>query len=105
MSLVKWAFVGLVLLPAAELGVFFLVAVLIGWPWAIAFFLGTSVVGILVLRRSGRADFDRFRAALDREGLRAIHLDAPGLAPMLGGILLVCPGFITDILGAALLLP
>jgi UPF0716 protein FxsA len=105
MSLVKWGFVGLLLLPAAELGVFFLMTALIGWLWTIALFLGTSVIGILLLRRSGRADFARLRAAIDQEGLRAIHLDAPGLASLLGGILLVFPGFITDILGALLLLP
>ena len=105
MSLVKWAFVGLLLLPAAELGVFFLMTALIGWLWTIALFLGTSGAGIVVLRRSGRADFEALRAAIDQEGLRAIHLDAPGLASLLGGILLVFPGFITDVLGALLLLP
>jgi UPF0716 family protein affecting phage T7 exclusion len=34
-----------------------------------------------------------------------MHLDTPGLAPAIAGILLVFPGFITDILGAAMLVP
>lgn len=105
MSLVKWAFIGLFALPLAELLSFLLVAALIGWFWAAALFIATSVVGVLLLRRSGRSDLDRFRAAFAQDGIRAVHLESPGVAAMLGGILLVFPGFITDLLGAALLVP
>jgi len=62
-------------------------------------------VGALLLRRFGRADLDRLRTAFARDGIRALHLETPGMATMLGGILLIFPGFITDLLGAALLLP
>ena len=105
MSLVKWAFIGIVMLPAAEIGAFLLLAVLIGWLWTIVLFLGTSVAGVILLRWSGRSDFDRVRAALAKEGLRAVHLETPGFAAIVGGILLVFPGFITDLLGLALLTP
>jgi UPF0716 protein FxsA len=105
MSLVKWGFIGLLLLPAAELLTFVVVAILIGWLAATALFLATSVVGVLLLKRSGRDDLERLRAALAHDGLRALHLDTPGAATMLGGILLVFPGFITDVLGAALFVP
>jgi UPF0716 protein FxsA len=105
MSLVKWAFIIFVTLPMAEIGVFVLIALLIGWLWTVVLFLATSVAGILLLRRSGRRDLDRFRGALASDGLRAVHLETPGFAAVLGGILLVFPGFITDLLGAALLVP
>jgi len=105
MSLVKWTFIGLLVLPLAELVSFLLVAMLIGWFWAFTLFVATSVAGVLLLRRSGRSDLDRFRAAFARDGIRAVHLESPGVAAMLGGILLVFPGFITDLLGAALLVP
>ena len=88
MSLVKWGFIGLLALPAAELLAFVLVAALIGWLWAAALFVATSVVGALLLRRSGRGDLDRLRAAFARDGLRAVHLESPGAASMVGGILL-----------------
>ena len=104
MSLVKWGFIGLLALPVAELVVFILVALTIGWLWTIALFLATSLIGVMVLKRSG-ADLDRFRSDLASQGAGAIHLDSPRLAPMIGGILLVFPGFITDIAGALLLLP
>jgi UPF0716 family protein affecting phage T7 exclusion len=34
-----------------------------------------------------------------------VHLETPGVATMLGGILLTFPGFITDAVGAALFVP
>jgi UPF0716 protein FxsA len=105
MSLVKWGFIGLLLLPLLELGALLLVAALLGWLATFALFIGTSVIGALLLRRSGRADFDRLRSAVAQDGLRALNLRTPGLAAMLGGILLVFPGFITDVVGALLLLP
>jgi UPF0716 protein FxsA len=105
MSLVKWTFIGLAALPAAELLALILVAAVIGWLWTAALFVATSVLGVLLLRKSGRADLDRVRNAFARDGLRAIHLETPGVAPVIGGILLVFPGFITDILGAALYVP
>ena len=105
MSLVKWGFIGLFLLPVAEMAAFVAVALAIGWLPAVCLFLATSLLGLLILRRSGRKDFDRFRDAFRRDGIRAIHLESPGLGPMVGGILLVFPGFITDALGALLLVP
>jgi UPF0716 protein FxsA len=105
MSLVKWAFIGVLLLPAAEFAAFVLVALAIGWLLAALLFLGTTVAGLLILRRAGRRDFDRFRSALGAQGIRAINLETPGLATMIGGILLVLPGFITDVAGTLLLWP
>ena len=98
MSLVKWTLIGLLVLPAAELFAFFLVAALIGWLWAAGLFIATSILGALLLRRFGRADLDRLRTAFARDGIRALHLETPGMATMLGGILLIFPGFITDLL-------
>ncbi len=105
MSLVKWGFIGLLALPVAELVVFVLVAMTIGWLWTIALFLATSLIGVMVLKRAGRADLARFKSAVASQGAAAIQLEGPGLAAMIGGILLVFPGFITDIAGALLLLP
>jgi UPF0716 protein FxsA len=105
MSLVKGAFIALVILPATEIGAFVLVAVMIGLLWTIVLFLATSLAGVFLLRRFGRRDFDRIRVALAQHGLRAIHLETPGVAAVLGGILLAFPGFITDLLGLALFVP
>lgn len=105
MSLVKWGFIGLFLLPFAEVATFAAVVIAVGWLWALCLFLATTILGLALLRRSGRRDLDRMRDAWRRDGLRALHLEGPGIGPMLGGILLVFPGFITDALGLLLLVP
>jgi UPF0716 protein FxsA len=81
MSLVKWIFVGLLLLPAAEIAVFVLFAMLIGWLWTILLFLATSAVGIWLLRRSGRDNLDRSDTADSGEAgrNRALTWKAPAL--------------------------
>ena len=102
MSFVKWTFLCLLLLPIAEIAAFVLVMLVLGLMWAFLLLVATTFLGILVLKRSGRADLNRFLAALNRQGIRAIHLETPGLGTILGGILLVFPGFITDVIGALL---
>jgi UPF0716 protein FxsA len=105
MSLVKWVLIGLLMLPVAEIVAFLLVARLAGWFGAIALFVATSIVGVILLRRTGRGDLERLRGALASDASRALHLQSPGTATMVGGILLVFPGFITDLVGAALFVP
>jgi len=105
MSLVKWGFIGLLGLPAAEIAVFIVVALTIGWLRAFALFLATSLIGIIVLKHAGRAARERLRSELTRDGVNAVHLENPGLATLIGGFLLVLPGFITDMAGALLFLP
>ncbi len=104
MSLVKWVFLALLLLPAAELAVFILVAQSIGWLWALALCLVTSFAGSILLR-AGRANLKRFRAVLSEDGARIVQLEGSGFGLLLAGILLLLPGFITDLLGFLLLVP
>jgi UPF0716 protein FxsA len=105
MSLVKWTFVVLLTLPAAELVVLLLATATLGWFWTFVLLVGGSLAGIYLLRQTGRGDLDQLRQAFAREGLRAIHLETPGFATMLGAILLTIPGFITDIVGLGLFVP
>jgi UPF0716 protein FxsA len=105
MSLVKWTFIALIGLPAAEIVGFLVVAAWIGWLRAGIAFLATSVLGVILLRRRGRRDLARLVDALRNDGISALRLDSPAAATMLGTILLVLPGFITDVLGAALFVP
>ncbi len=86
--------IALLLLPAAELVAFLLVVWAIGlWP-ALGLMILTSVAGGMLLRR----------AAMDRGGASRAAAGSGGLALAIGGILLILPGFITDLLGAGLLI-
>src|SRR3954452_9983859 len=105
MSLVKWGFIALLALPAAEITVFIVVALTIGWLRALAVFLATSLIGMIVLKNAGRAARERLRSGLASDGIKPIHLESPDLGTLIGGFLLVLPGFITDVAGALLFLP
>jgi UPF0716 protein FxsA len=105
MKLVKWALIGLLVLPALELLAFLAIAALIGALWAASLLVATSYLGIRLLRKFGGEDLDRIRDGVASTGLQAIHVEDPAVARTIGALLLALPGFITDALGAALLMP
>ena len=105
MSLVKWAFFGLLMLPMAEIATFVAVALKIGFLAALALTVLTSLAGVAVLRHAGRGAVERMRGALGDGVITRVELDGPGFLTVLGGFLLLLPGFLTDIAGALLLLP
>lgn len=108
MPMVKWIPIGLLAMPVAEIGVFILVAASIGFVWALGLVLATTIAGLVVLRMAGRGRFALFRSVAADNGISGIEarLEANphGFLVILGGILLVLPGFITDVIGALLLL-
>ncbi len=102
--MVKWIIGAILLLPVAEIGVFILLAALIGLGWAFALLLATTLAGFWVLRRAGRSRLARFRVAVGDRDVTGIEANTGGFLTVLGGLLLLLPGFITDIIGALLLI-
>ena len=103
MNVAKWLILALLALPLAELAVFITMAATIGFVWALALILAGSLTGVLVLRHAGGNHIARVRVAMSDGGATALHADSDGFLILLAGILLLIPGFITDILGLALL--
>jgi UPF0716 protein FxsA len=93
----------LLVLPAAELLAFLLVAWRIGFFPAIGLMLLTSLAGGLVLRRISGGQFAQVRRVLRDREVTETALSGHGPLVALGGILLLLPGFITDLMGAGLL--
>jgi UPF0716 protein FxsA len=92
------------LLVLAELVVFVLVAQWIGVGWTILATLATSVLGWVLLARQGtRALADLRERARTRRSPGA-ELGNAGLVAA-GGLLMVLPGFIGDVVGLLCLLP
>jgi UPF0716 protein FxsA len=88
----------------AEVLVFVLVASWIGLGWTILAALATSTLGWMLLARQGmRALTDIRERARTRQGAGRALGDA-GLVAV-GGLLMVLPGFIGDVLGLLCLLP
>lgn len=105
MSLVKWAIFGLLMLPFVEIAVFVAVALKLGFLAALALMILTSLAGMAVIRNAGHGDVARMRTAFGERTISRVELDGRGFLTVLGGFLLVLPGFVTDVLGALLLLP
>ena len=96
MHLGKRIALGLLLLPAVEVAAFLLLAWLIGLVPTLALMVLTSLTGVLLLRRAGSRPIGQAQAALRTAGSGAGVL-------ALAGILLVLPGFVTDLIGAGML--
>ncbi len=93
-----------IVLPVLEILAFVEVGLAIGWLWAILLLLGTSIVGFQMARSHGRAAFREVsRAFQQRRPPRVSALD--GALGSVAGLLLFVPGFVTDLIGAVLLLP
>ena len=90
--------------PVVEVFVFVEVGRAIGWLLAVVLLLGTSVLGVRLLRVQGRSAVERVSRALSEHRAPA-GAAIDGALGFLGGALLVVPGFVTDLLGAWLLFP
>jgi UPF0716 protein FxsA len=93
-----------ILVPLAELYVILQVGDAIGVLWTIALLAADSLIGSLLLRTQGRAVWRRFNEALG-EGRMPHREVIDGVLVIFGGAFLITPGFITDVVGLALLIP
>jgi UPF0716 protein FxsA len=91
-------------IPAAEIFLFIEVGGEIGaWP-TVGMIFATALVGGTILRYQGRQMIARAREQVARQEL-PVNEFAHGAVLVLAAILLLTPGFITDALGALLLIP
>src|SRR3954468_2968150 len=92
-----------IVVPIAELAIIIQVGQWIGW-WTVVVLVADAILGSLLLRAQGRAAWGRFNGALS-EG-RIPHREVvDGVLVIFGGVLLLTPGFLTDIIGVLFLFP
>jgi UPF0716 protein FxsA len=103
MNVAKYLLFALLTLPLAELAVFTAVASQIGFARALMLVLASSLAGGFLLRHAGGSHIARVRGALDQGSFTTLQADGRGGAILLAGILLLIPGFITDVVGLLLL--
>jgi UPF0716 protein FxsA len=93
-----------IVIPIAELYVIIKVGELIGlWP-TLVLLLADAVLGSMLLRHQGRGAWRRFNEALAARRFPGREV-VDGVLIVIGGTLLLTPGFITDIVGVFLLIP
>jgi len=93
-----------IVVPIAELFVIIQVGQLIGvWP-TLALLLADALLGSLLLRHQGRGAWRRFNEAIAARRFPGKEV-ADGVLIVIGGTLLLTPGFITDVVGLLFLIP
>jgi UPF0716 protein FxsA len=93
-----------IVVPIAELYVIIQVGEAIGlWP-TLALLLADALLGSFLLKHQGRGAWRRFNEALAQRRFPGKEV-VDGLLIVVGGTLLLAPGFITDIFGVILLVP
>ena len=97
-------FVIFIVVPIVELAIIIQVGQLIGPLWTVLLLLLSAVIGSFLLRREGRRAWRSFRRAMDA-GRVPTREAADGAMVIMGGALMLTPGFLTDALGVLCLLP
>lgn len=97
-------FVVFAVVPVLELYVLIKVGKLIGAGETVAILLAVSFAGAWLVKHQGFAILSRIQGELAVGRLPAAEL-LDGFLVLVGGMLLLTPGFITDLLGIVFLLP
>jgi UPF0716 protein FxsA len=93
-----------ILLPIVELYVIIRVGVAIGLLPTVALLILVSIVGTMLMKQQGLATWRRLQLALQRGEMPTQEV-ADGALILLGGALLITPGFVSDAAGLFLLFP
>jgi len=94
----------IIVIPAAEIGILFCSGQLIGfWP-TVLLIIATGVIGAYLAKKEGLETIRRVQEQLQ---MAQIPSDAvlDGICILIGGTLLLTPGFITDVTGFFMLFP
>jgi UPF0716 protein FxsA len=93
-----------ILVPLAEIYILIEVGSRIGTIPTVSLVVFTAVLGALLLRHQGLKTLQRVQATLGQGELPALEM-MEGVALIIGGALLLTPGFVTDFIGFVCLIP
>ncbi|HEX3223481.1 MAG TPA: FxsA family protein [Nocardioides sp.] len=93
-----------VIVPILEIYVIIQVGQVIGAWWTIVLLIADSIFGSWLIRREGRRAWQALTTALQSGRMPAGELADGGLI-LVGGTLMLSPGFVTDAVGILLILP
>lgn len=96
--------IAFIAIPILEIYVIIQVGQVIGAWWTIAILIADSIFGSWLLRREGRRSWHALQVALT-EGRMPTKELADGILIVVGGTLMISPGFVTDAFGMLAILP
>lgn len=96
--------IGFILVSVAEVWLLTAVGSRIGVPWTLAILFAEALVGAWLMRREGRKAWAALSDAYTTGRMPTGQLADAALV-LVGGIMLILPGFFTDVIGLVFLLP
>ena len=90
--------------PLVEIAILIKIGKVIGAGYTIALVIGTAILGAALLRTQGISTLAKVQTNINQGQLPAIEL-IEGLILLISGVLLLTPGFFTDMLGFLALVP
>jgi UPF0716 protein FxsA len=93
-----------ILVPLVEIYVIIQVGQVIGAWWTILLLIADSIFGSWLIKREGSKAWRALQVAL-QEGRMPHRELADGILILVGGLLMLTPGFVLDIVGAICILP
>jgi UPF0716 protein FxsA len=99
-----YVFLALLIVPVAEIALIVAVGQVIGGWQTIALLLFESALGAYLVKHEGRRSWQALRVALNTGKMPGRELADAALV-LIGGTLLLTPGFLTDIVGFFFILP
>jgi UPF0716 protein FxsA len=99
-----YVFLALLVVPVAEIALIVAVGSVIGGWQTVALLLLESALGAYLVKREGRRSWQALQMALNTGQMPARELADAALV-LIGGTLLLTPGFLTDIVGFFFILP
>lgn len=99
-----WLILIFILIPAIEIGIFIWTGSMIGAWSVVGLIILTGIIGAALVKKEGMETWRRAQLAMyNREIPREEIID--GICIILGGILLLTPGFVSDLFGFLLVIP
>jgi UPF0716 protein FxsA len=96
--------VAFVIVPLVEIYVIIQVGQAMGAWWTILLLVADSVFGSWLVKREGLRAWRALRVALDERRMPHREL-ADGMLVLVGGLLMITPGFVLDVVGLVCILP
>ena len=96
--------VAFIVVPLVEIYVIIQIGQVIGAWWTLLLLIADSIFGSWLVKREGSRAWRALRSALDERRMPAREL-ADGMLILVGGTLMLTPGFVTDIFGILCILP
>ena len=104
MSPVQLVFLVFLIVPFIEIYLLLQIGGIVGVFPTIALVVLTAIIGASLLRQQGMATWQRFQDNLQKGEIPAYEM-VEGPILLVGGALLLTPGFFTDVIGFACLIP